>query len=214
MKGLRLEARDPVDRVLEHSRHRGVVLRGGDHERVRLLDAAPKLVGARGKPHGVLLIAVVRTDGELSHRGEFGYVATSFDRRCRQLREPRVQRIFAQRSRQHEDVTGICGHQDHDDRCSRFRGARGSTRRRGRHPRPRLTVLGERRSAGSRQTSGSMEAAGIEPASAVAPGRASTSVTRFDLTRTAGSQATYRRASHPVVSPLRRLALLRGQPVI
>ena len=37
---------------------------------------------------------------------------------------------------------------------------------------------------------------------------------RFDLTRTAGSQATYRRASHPVVSPLRRLALLRGQPVI
>ena len=37
---------------------------------------------------------------------------------------------------------------------------------------------------------------------------------RFDLTRTAGSQATYRRASHPVVSPLRRLAFLRGQPVI
>ncbi len=36
---------------------------------------------------------------------------------------------------------------------------------------------------------------------------------RFDLARTAGSQTTYRRASHPVVSPLRRLALLRGQPV-
>ena len=36
---------------------------------------------------------------------------------------------------------------------------------------------------------------------------------RFDLTRTAGSQATYRRASHPSVSPLRRLAFLWGQPV-
>ena len=59
-----------------------------------------------------------------------------------------------------------------------------------------------------------MEAGGIEPPSAAAPGRASTSVACALIYRTAGSQATYRRASHPSVSPLRRLALLRGQPVI
>jgi hypothetical protein len=37
---------------------------------------------------------------------------------------------------------------------------------------------------------------------------------RFDLARTAGSQTTYRRASPPAFSPLRRVALLRGQPVL
>src|SRR5262245_55272623 len=36
----------------------------------------------------------------------------------------------------------------------------------------------------------------------------------FDLARTAGVQPPYRRASHPWVSHLRRLALLRCQPVI
>jgi len=53
-----------------------------------------------------------------------------------------------------------------------------------------------------------MEAAGIEPASAIAPVRASTSVAcALSLARTAGSQATYRRASHPLVSRRGRLAL-------
>jgi hypothetical protein len=37
---------------------------------------------------------------------------------------------------------------------------------------------------------------------------------RFHLARAAGSQATYRRASPPLISPLRRVALLRGQPVV
>ena len=98
MKGLRLEARDPVDRILERSRHGGVVLRGGDHERVRLLDAAPKLVGARWEPHRVLLIAVVWTDDELSHRRELGDVAGSFDGRRSQPRKLRVQRLCAKRA--------------------------------------------------------------------------------------------------------------------
>src|SRR3954447_9024615 len=35
----------------------------------------------------------------------------------------------------------------------------------------------------------------------------------FHLARTAGVQPPYRRASHPLVSRLRRLALLRHQPV-
>ena len=59
-----------------------------------------------------------------------------------------------------------------------------------------------------------MEAAGIEPASADAPTRASTSLGRdWGFARTAGSRPTYRRASHPVVSRRRRLALLWRQPV-
>jgi len=59
-----------------------------------------------------------------------------------------------------------------------------------------------------------MEAAGIEPASADAPNRTSTSIGRdLSLARTAGSRPTCRRASHPVVSHLRRLALRRCQPV-
>ena len=59
-----------------------------------------------------------------------------------------------------------------------------------------------------------VEAAGIEPASADAPVRTSTSIGRdLSLARTAGSRPTYRRASHPEVSHLRRLALRRCQPV-
>jgi site-specific DNA recombinase len=58
-------------------------------------------------------------------------------------------------------------------------------------------------------TSEKVEAAGIEPASAEAPRRTSTSLVRHWISPDGRRRTPYRRASHPVVSHLRRLALLR-----
>ena len=56
---LRAEARHPVDRVLQHPGHRGVVFGRADHERVVGLDALAELVGAGRKAVLVLRVGVV-----------------------------------------------------------------------------------------------------------------------------------------------------------
>ena len=210
MKGPRPEPRDPVDRVLEHPRHGGVVLRGSDYERIRLLEAAPELVGACGETGSVLLITVVRADGKLSHRGEFGlrghWLRSSWPPTSRAScsANPRAARPTARGRGRH-----LC-RPAHDD-------TRRPHGRRSRPVRERLTTtLGNHHSPGSRQTSGLASGGGGNRTRV--RGRTGQSVyersLRFDLTRTAGSQATYRRASHPLASPLLRSAFLRDQPVI
>ena len=112
---LRPEPADPVDRVLQHARHRRVVFGRDDQERVCLLEAPPKLLGACWEADGVLLVRVVRHNVELAHRGELGYVAARLDRFSGQPRQLRVQRLRAERRRENEHVTRVEDHVGHDD---------------------------------------------------------------------------------------------------
>jgi hypothetical protein len=72
------------------------------------------------------------------------------------------------------------------------------------------TALGDRTRPEVRRTSGRYGGGGNRTRVRGRPGKASTSVGRaWGFARSAGSRPTYRRASHPSVSRLGRLALLR-----
>jgi hypothetical protein len=70
LERLRPDTGDPVDRVLQHSRHGSVVLRRGDDERVALLEALAQGEGAGRQPFGGLHVAVVQGHVEVAHGRE------------------------------------------------------------------------------------------------------------------------------------------------
>jgi len=63
LKRLRLEARHPVDRILERRADRPVVLRGGEEQRVRREDLVAQL---RRRSRKALLLDVEVVDGQLA----------------------------------------------------------------------------------------------------------------------------------------------------
>src|SRR5258708_36428340 len=99
---LRLEARHPVDQVLEQPGHRAVVLRRSNDKRVVGQEPAAQLIGARGE--SVLLrVLTVRRAVEVAQRGEICRRAVLLDRAARELRQSRVERSGPQRCGEHQN---------------------------------------------------------------------------------------------------------------
>ena len=91
VEGLWVEARDPVDGVLEHTRHRGVVLGRADEERIGRFQPPSQLVGAGREALLALNVGIVGGAVELRHRAEVDRSPVALDRAGGQLGKPRVQ---------------------------------------------------------------------------------------------------------------------------
>src|SRR5712691_4219478 len=100
---LRLEARHPVDQVLEQTGHRAVVLRRSNDKRVVGQEPAAQLIGARRESVLRLRVLTVGRAVEVAQRGEIHRRAVLLDRAARELRQSRVERSGPQRCGEHQN---------------------------------------------------------------------------------------------------------------
>src|SRR5262249_49395297 len=98
------EARGPVDEVLDHARHGGVVLGRGDDEGVALEEAAAQLVRAGWDAVGLLDVPVEERDIEVAHGGEVDGGAVGLGGARGEPDELTVERLGAERGGEGEDL--------------------------------------------------------------------------------------------------------------
>lgn len=99
---LRAVTRHPVNCALQQSRHRGIVLRGGDNESVVSLQATAKLRRTCGNARHFLNILAIEGIDELCYRRQIDNTAMFLNGTSGELCSLGVELIGSQRSEKHE----------------------------------------------------------------------------------------------------------------